>query len=148
LRSVEVISEIIINLPVDKVSGYSSNPDNAPYWYENIKSVEWKTAKLLRTGSQFAFTAHFLGRKLAYVYEITEFKLNKKLVMRTSSGPFPMETTYFWKALDEHNTYMSLQNRGIPSGFSFLFTPFIKIAMKRANKKDLELLRKILESVN
>ncbi|WNB93782.1 SRPBCC family protein [Bacillus sp. NEB1478] len=142
---VNVFTEIIINVPRDKVEEYTSNPDNAPEWYVNIKSAEWRTENLIRVGSKIAFKADFLGRQLAYVYEIKEYVPNEKLVMRTADGPFPMETTYTWEAVKDNSTRMTLQNRGVPSGFSKWFSPIMVYMMKSANKKDLKKLKEILE---
>jgi hypothetical protein len=143
---VDVTSQIIINKPIYIVANYAYDPDNAPEWYVNIKSADWKTPKPLQIGSQIAFTASFLGRKLVYTYEIVEFIPGQKLVMRTAEGPFPMETTYIWTAIDDKTTRMILRNTGKPTGFSKLFAPIMARAMKRANNKDLINIKKIIES--
>ena len=67
-------------------------------WYqeEASESVEWKTPKPLAVGSRIAFVAHFLGRRLAYTYEVKELTAGERLVQATMEGPFPMETTYTW----------------------------------------------------
>jgi uncharacterized membrane protein len=143
---VDVMTEINIRCSLDKVSEYAANPDNAPKWYVNIHSAEWQTPKPLSIGSRIAFKAKFLGRELAYVYEIVEFIKGQKLVMRTADGPFPMETTYTWVAIDENLTRMTLRNKGNPSGFSAFFAPFMSTMMTRANKKDLRKIKDILET--
>jgi hypothetical protein len=127
------------------VAEFAGNPDNAPTWYVNIKSVEWKTPPPLQVGSRVAFVAHFLGRRLAYTYEFVELVPGERLVMRTAEGPFPMETTYTWEAAGERGTRMTLRNRGTPSGFGRLAAPFMAAAMRRATQKDLAQLKAILE---
>jgi hypothetical protein len=56
-----------------------------------------------------------------------------------------METTYRWAALDLGTTRMFLRNRGRPAGFSRLLTPFLSVAVRRANRKDLKRLAARLE---
>ena len=109
---VDVLAEITIGRPADAVAAYAADPSNAPAWYDNIRSVEWETEPPLQAGSRVAFVARFMGRRLAYTYEIAEFVPDQRLVMRTAQGPFPMETTYTWHAVDEQSTHMTLRNRG------------------------------------
>lgn len=142
---VNVFTEINIRRPISIVSEFAANPDNAPEWYVNIDSAEWLTQKPLTIGSQIAFKAQFLGRKLAYVYEIVEFIPGQKIVMRTSDGPFPMETTYTWETINDDLTRMTLRNKGNPIGFSKFLTPFMSPMMKIANKKDLKSIKGKLE---
>jgi Polyketide cyclase / dehydrase and lipid transport len=142
---VNVVTDIIINCPREKAAQFAANPDHAPDWYVNIKSAEWQTEKTIKVGSKMAFIAEFLGRRLEYVYEIVDYIPGQKLVMKTADGPFPMETTYTWDSINENQTKMTLRNKGVPSGFSKIFAPFMSLLMKRANKKDLIKIKEILE---
>ncbi|HYF68633.1 MAG TPA: SRPBCC family protein [Ohtaekwangia sp.] len=141
---VDVITSIDIAAPMDTVTDYAMNQDNAPEWYVNIKSIEWRTSKPMSTGSKFAFVAHFLGRKLSYVYEVVKLS-EDEMVMRTADGPFPMETTYRFEKINDNLTRMTLRNRGTPSGFSKLFAPFMAAMMRKANNKDLKSIKRIIE---
>jgi hypothetical protein len=119
--------------------------DNATRWYENIKAVEWETEPPLGVGSRVAFAAEFLGRRLAYTYEIRDLRPGERLVMSTAEGPFPMETTYAWEDAPG-GTRMTLRNRGEPVGFKRVGAPLMARAMRRANQKDLARLKEVLES--
>ena len=146
--NVDVVTEIEIARPVDDVAAYAADPSNAPEWYDRIDTVEWKTSPPVQLGSQTAFVARFLGRRLAYTYEVVEFVPSERLVMRTSEGPFPMETTYTWSPAGPTGTRtrMTLRNRGEPAGFTRLMTPLMVPSMRRANRQDLAQLKRILET--
>lgn len=144
--AVDVLTEIEIDRPRNEVAAYASDPDNATAWYVNIESVDWKSDPPLAVGSRIAFLARFLGRRLAYTYEVHEFVPGERLVMRTDEGPFPFETTYRWTDTGTGGTRMTLRNRGQPSGFAKIAAPMMTAAMRRANRKDLERLKEILET--
>ena len=128
------------------MASYASDPGNATSWYRNIKRVEWKSDPPLQVGSLIAFVAEFMGRTIAYTYEVKEHVPDQRFVMATSEGPFAMETTYEWSDSPTGGTRMTLRNRGTPSGFGKVAAPMMKAAMRRANAKDLALLKRILES--
>jgi uncharacterized membrane protein len=143
--AVDVVTEIIIERPSGQVAAYAADPSNAPLWYANIESVSWQTPPPIAVGSRIDFVARFLGRRLAYTYEIVDLVPGQRLVMRTAQGPFPMETTYTWQPLGETRTRMTLRNRGEPTGFSTVAAPVMAAAMRRANQKDLANVKRILE---
>jgi hypothetical protein len=71
--TVDVVTEVTIAKPREVVSAFSATPDNAPKWYANIKSAEWRTEPPLRIGTKVAFVAQFLRRRLVYTYEVVEY---------------------------------------------------------------------------
>jgi hypothetical protein len=144
--AVDVQTQVEISLSREAVAAFAVDPDNATLWYANIKSVEWKTAPPLAVGSEIAFTAQFLGRRLAYTYVAREWIPGSRFVMSTDAGPFPMETTYEWQDAAGGSTLMKLRNRGKPSGFSKWAAPMMAASMRRANRKDLARLKSLLET--
>ncbi|PZF83882.1 SRPBCC family protein [Jiangella anatolica] len=142
---VDVVTEVVIARPPDEVAAYAGDPSNAPEWYANIDSVHWQTPPPVGVGSRLDFVARFLGRTLAYTYEVVEHGPGR-LVMRTAQGPFPMETTYTWEPAGDGGTRMTLRNRGEPAGFAKVAGPVLAAAMRRANEKDLARLKRLLEA--
>ena len=141
----DVVTEIVIDCPCGQVAALAGDPSHAPDWYANIESVTWRTPMPVGLGSRMDFVARFLGRRLAYTYEVVEWVPGQRLVMRTAQGPFPMETTYLWQPVDAGRTRMTLRNRGEPAGFGKVAAPVMAAAMRRANQKDLANLKRILE---
>jgi uncharacterized protein YndB with AHSA1/START domain len=142
---VDVLVETVIDRPVEEVAAYAGDPTNAPEWYVNITSIEWRTEPPLAVGSQMDFVAQFLGRRISYTYRVTELVPAERLVMSTAQGPFPMETTYTWEPV-ERGTRMTLRNTGEPSGFARVGAGVMAKAIRRSTTKDLARLKAMLES--
>lgn len=141
---VDVRVERVIRAPRERVAAYAADPSNAPEWYANIRAVEWRSEPPVAVGSRMDFVARFLGKRLAYTYEVVELVPGERLVMRTADGPFPMRTTYTWRD-GPGGTLMTLENTGSPSGFATVARPLMEAAMRRATTKDLERLAGLLE---
>lgn len=144
--TVDVTATIVIERPISDVATYAGDPSNAPDWYRRISSAEWETDPPIALGSRIAFRARFLGRDLAYTYEVTEYTPGEQVAMRTAEGPFPMATTYTWRPVGPDTTHMTLRNHGEPRGFSKLMAPLMARAMRRAMQQDLADLKRLLES--
>ncbi len=143
--AVDVTTRIRIERPLQQVAAFAGDPDNALRWYANITEVEWETPRPVAVGSRVSFVARFLGRRLAYTYEVRELSA-VRLVMSTAQGPFPMTTTYLFEPDGDGATWMTLRNEGAPSGFSKVAGLAMAPAMRRANRKDLACLKTLLEA--
>jgi uncharacterized membrane protein len=144
--AVDIETQIVIERPRAEVAAYAAEPGNATEWYEHIKAVDWKTDPPLAVGSQICFAAYSLGKRVEYVYEVTDLEPGTRFVMRTAKGPYPMETAYRWQDEPGGGTRMFLRNRGEPHGLPRFTLLFLRGAMRRANRKDLRRLKALLEA--
>jgi uncharacterized protein YndB with AHSA1/START domain len=144
--TVDVETHIDIARPRSVVAAYVSDPDHTTEWYANIESVEWQTPRPAVVGSRLDFVAHFLGRRMAYTYEVVELVPDERFVMSTAQGPFPMRTTYAWQDTPGGGTRMTLRNTGAPAGFARIAAPVLAASVRRANRKDLARLKDVLEA--
>lgn len=134
----EVLTGIEIDRPRSEVADYVSNPENATAWYQNINKVEWKTPKPLSAGSEIDFEAQFMDQTLEYTYQVTEYTPGESLVMSSTSGPFPMQTSYRFSDTPAGGTKVELRN--------VAHDPDTASAIEIENRKDLARLKSILEN--
>ena len=142
---VDVTTDVMVSCPRARVAALATDPLNAPRWYANIRSVELLTDPPVRLGSRMRFVAAFLGRRIDYIYEVLELVPGERLTMSTASGPFPMTTTYSFEDV-EGGTRMTLRNHGSPRGFGAVAGPVMRRAIERANRKDLDAIKALLEA--
>lgn len=87
-------------------------------------------------GAQVTRTAYFLGKRIDYVLEVTEYQPPTVLDMQSVAGPMPMHVTY---RFDPHadGTLASIRVRGDASTYYRLAAPLMAKMVSRNLGKDL-----------
>jgi hypothetical protein len=142
---VAVTTDIVINLPREKVAEFATNPDTVYLWYAPIRSVEWQSPPPLQVGSKLAVTIEWFGLLLQNSFQVVEYIPGQKLIVRSVNEIFQLEITLGWHAIDGRTTRMTIRSRGLPVGFSKVLTPLIAWVVKRINHRDLKFLKRLLE---
>jgi len=133
----DVLTNIEIDRPRSEVCDYVSDPENATEWSQNISKAEWRSPKPLSAGSEFAFEATFMDETSEYTYQVTEYVPGEALVMSSTSGPVPMETSYRFSDTPAGGTKVELR--------SVAPDPDVASALEIDNRQDLARLKSILE---
>ena len=146
--SIDITAEVAIRRPLRDVAAYMIDPAHDPEWIGGVREVRMETPPPLAVGSRVARVAHFLGRRVEYVNEVTELDPQRVLDMRSVKAPFPMRVTYTFEPRGPggaDGTTVRNRVRGAPGGFFALFGPLLAPMVKRSVRKDLERLRDIME---
>lgn len=141
----DIITEITINLPKERVVEYASDPENAPYWCKNIRSVAWDNEAQLRAGTKLIVRERLMRRNMENEYEVVEIIPGQKVVVRSLSNGMKIETTVGWQAIDEETTCMTVRVRAVPRAFSKAIVPFKALTIKNTCRRNLKRLKRILE---
>ncbi len=79
-----------IDLPLEEVFAFVSDPLNDPYWETALLS-EQDLGSPKAVGSGATRVRKLLGPPFESTAQITDFELNRKIGVRGSSGPLPFE---------------------------------------------------------
>jgi len=143
--SIDITAEVAIRRAQRDVGAYMIDPAHDPVWIGGVREVRMETPPPLAVGSRVARIAHFLGRRVEYVNEVTDLDPERVLDMRSVRAPFPMRVTYSFEPDGDGSTVVRNRVRGAPGGFFALFGPLLAPMVKRSVQKDLERLRDVLE---
>jgi uncharacterized membrane protein len=141
--SIDVVAEVHVRRPRERVAAYMSDPANDPEWIGGLREARLLGDGPLREGSRVAREASFMGRRVEYVNEITKLEPGRILEMRSVKAPFPMHITYTFEERDG-GTVVRNQVRG-GGGLLSLGSPAFAPLVRRNVRRDLERMRDVLE---
>ncbi len=143
--AVDVTVETVINKPREQVAGFVMDPSNDMKWIGALKEVQLLTPPPVGVGARVERIAAFMGKRIEYVLEITDFRPGHLLDMKSVKGPFPMRVMYQFEDKDS-GTLVRVKAYGEAGGFYKFAGPMLAQSVKRHMAGDLERLKQVLES--
>jgi hypothetical protein len=137
------VQEQIRREPAD-VAAFAMDPRNDREWIGALRSVRTLTDGPVGPGTRVERVAGFLGRRIRYVNEITEYEPGRRLAMRSVQAPFPMTVAYEFEP-DGAATLARITAGGDPGKVFALAGPLLPTLVKRGIRRDLRTLKRRLE---
>ena len=141
--AVDVMAAIEIGRPRAEVASFAMEAENDPKWIGGISSARRLTEPPTDVGTRVERLASFLGRRIQYVMEVTEYVPKERITMQSIKSPFPMRVTYSFEDAGS-STRASIRVEGDGSGFYAKAGSLLGPAVKRSIVRDLKSLRALL----
>ena len=143
----EVEGTVVINRPIEEVFAYLANPENASQWQGAVVEAKQTSEGPVGVGTTGKMTSQFLGRRGESTWEITEFELNKKATLKSTSGPVPYEQSATFESVDE-GTKVTLVAEFDIGGFYKLAEPLFTRMGHRQAEADFANLKDLVEALS
>ena len=135
-----------IDQPVDQVFNYVSTPENDPTWVPASLRHEMLSPAPMRVGSITEEDVCFLGRRMRYAWEITQYEPPTVFALRSVSGPIPATIRVLLESLDSARIKIILvaevQLRGVYKPMEVV----MRLVAQRLFGTQLRTLKNLLES--
>jgi uncharacterized membrane protein len=142
--AVDVTVEQPIAAPREQVATFAMDPRNDRRWIGALSDVEVPDGPV-QPGTRVRRIAHFLGRRIEYVNEITELEPGRRLAMRSVKAPFPLSVTYEFEDAPGGGTLARIRTGGETGRYYAIAGPLLGAMVKRGVARDLRKLKRLLE---
>lgn len=133
-----------IERPVSDVFAYMTDPSRLSEWQSDV--LEAVPDGALAPGATVREVRRFLGRRMEFVQEVTEFEPDRRLAMRTRSGPFPLAATIDFEARGSATTVSFRAEANDPGRFFKLAEPVVVRVAERQVRNQFQTAKDILEA--
>ena len=138
-------ASVVINRPIDEVFAYVNDVRNWPQWNSNFLEGEQTSEGPVGVGTTSRGVSHFLGQRIEWTSEVTEYEPNRKLKQKIISGPMLMEQSLTFEPV-EGATRFTIAGEGEFGGLFKLAQPVVDRRMKKQSDGNLAKLKDILEA--
>ena len=138
-------ASIVIKRPVKGVGDYLDDPANNPEWRASILEAEKTSVGPTGVGSTYRGVGSFLGRRLEWTSEVTEFEPYRINKQKIAWGPISLEETHIFEEV-EGGTRFTIVAEAEPRGFFRFADPVVVRMYQRELQRSLEQLKDILEA--
>ena len=135
-----------IDQPVDRVFEYVSTPDNDPTWVPASLRHEMLSPPPMRVGSITEEDVWFLGRRMRYAWEITQYDPPTVFALQSISGSIPTTIRVLLEPLDSARTRIILVGEVRLRGIYKPMELVMRLVAQRQFGTQLRTLKDLLES--
>jgi len=135
---------ITINRPVEEVFAYLADIENLAKWHGQVDHGEQTSEGPLGVGTTYRGSSDFMGRKMEWTSEITEYEPNLKVAQTLDMGPAVMAMTWVLEPV-EGGTKFTVISEGEMGGLAKLAGPLMDRTMKKQMESNLTCLKGLLE---
>jgi uncharacterized membrane protein len=136
---------ITIHRSVEDVFAVISNFEHNSKWSSATVEDKITSPGPIGVGSKAHLVAKFLGRRIENFAEITEFEPNRRVTMRSTSGPLPFRGSLAVEPV-EGGTRVDTTVELEPGGLFKLAEPLVMGMAKRQWESDLANLKDLMEA--
>jgi len=137
-------ASIWINRPVKEVGDYLDDPANALEWQSGVLESEKMSEGPTAVGTTYRGVTVFLGRRLEWTSEVTEFEPYRRMKQKATVGPLSLEETHILEPVEGGTRYTFIRE-GEAQGFFRLADAIVVRIMQRDMEGDVARLKDILE---
>jgi uncharacterized membrane protein len=141
---IKIEVSIEIQKPVAEVFSYTNDPAMNKSWQEGLVESKITSPGPMGVGTQMTDVRKFLGRDMDSKLEVTAYEANKRISLKTVSGPIKFEITQLYEPAGA-GTKLTMIGEGEPGGLFKLAEGAVKKQFETQLQGDLGRLKKVME---
>jgi hypothetical protein len=142
---ISVTQDIVIYRPVDEVFAFACDPANDPLWMATTIESAPQVAGPLEVGTRVAQFGKFLARPVRTVAEVVEYKVGRRLCLRSVDSPIPYHDCRTVTPQQADARFTRVVEADIGDYFR-MAEPLVELAARYQVEADLRVLKIILDA--